>query len=422
MRESAEDGSDGMTTSGTLPPLAGLRVVEFAEQISAPFCGKLLAGLGADVIKVEPVVGDPLRDYGPFPDDLPHSERGGLFHYLNGGKRSVTLDLAPRSGERLALELARWADIVVTDGSLPASLRGLLTEEAARDPALIWTQVSVFGNDGPHASFVGGTLQAAAGSVAYHLGDPDRAPLMSPAREAEYWGGLQGCAATLAAVHSRERDGVGQGVEISSLEAISTLVGAHRDLRAVRFGGAITVGFGGDTPRQGYHGWLLPWVTLPCKDGYVTIISSSVRHWQRYLDEMEGQDWTSDPRIYNLDRPYIEEDLRFDTLDALQMQWLETKTKAELFDLFGRLPVPFQPVQTIAEVLDSDHMRHRKSLAPVRYPGGEAYAPGLPFRLPACVLSRAPAPRLGDDNRRVYCEMLGLKPNELVALGRAGII
>ncbi len=422
MRESAENGSDGMTTSGTLPPLAGLRVVEFAEQISAPFCGKLLAGLGADVIKVEPLVGDPLRDYGPFLDDLPHSERGGLFHYLNGGKRSVTLDLAPRSGERLALELARWADVVVTDGSLPAALRDLLAEEAARDPALIWTQVSVFGNDGPHASFVGGTLQAAAGSVAYHLGDPDRAPLMSPAREAEYWGGLQGCAATLAAVHSRERDGAGQGVEISSLEAISTLVGAHRDLRAVRFGGAITVGFGGDTPRQGYHGWLLPWVTLPCKDGYVTIISSSVRHWQRYLDEMEGQDWTSDPRIYNLDRPYIEEDLGFDTLDALQMQWLETKTKAELFELFGRLPVPFQPVQTIAEVLDSDHMRHRKSLAPVSYPGGEAYAPGLPFRLPACVLNPAPAPRLGADNRRVYCEMLGLKPNDLVALSRAGII
>ena len=380
MRESAVNGSDGMATNGTPPPLAGLRAVEFAEQISAPFCGKLLAGLGADVIKVEPVVGDPLRDYGPFPGDLPHPERGGLFHYLNGGKRSVTLDLAPRSGERLALELARWADVVVTDSSLPASLRGLLTDEAARDSALIWTQVSIFGNDGPHASFVGGTLQAAAGSVAYHLGDPDRAPLMSPAREAEYWGGLQGCAATLAAVHSRERDGLGQGVEISSLEAISTLVGAHRDLRAVRFGGAITVGFGGDTPRQGYHGWLLPWVTLPCKDGYVTIISSSVRHWQRYLDEMEGQDWTSDPRIYNLDRPYIEEDLGFDTLDALQMQWLETKTKAELFDLFGRLPVPFQPVQTIAEVLDSDHMRHRKSLAPVRYPGGEAYAPGLPFR------------------------------------------
>ncbi len=422
MRESAKNGSDGMTTNGTPPPLAGLRVVEFAEQISAPFCGKLLAGIGADVIKVEPVAGDPLRDYGPFPDDLPHSERGGLFHYLNGGKRSVTLDLAPRSGERLALELARWADVVVTDGSIPASLRDLLAGEAARDPALIWTQVSVFGNDGPHASFVGGTLQAAAGSVAYHLGDPDRAPLMSPAREAEYWGGLQGCAATLAAVHSRERDGAGQGVEISSLEAISTLVGAHRDLRAVRFGGAITVGFGGDTPRQGYHGWLLPWVTLPCKDGYVTIISSSVRHWQRYLDEMEGLDWTSDPRIYNLDRPYIEEDLGFDTLDALQMQWLETKTKAELFDLFGRLPVPFQPVHTIAEVLDSDHMRHRKSLAPVSYPGGEAYAPGLPFRLPACVLNPAPAPRLGADNRQVYCEMLGVEPSELVALSRAGII
>ena len=417
-----EDGGEGMTMDDAPRPLAGLRVVEFAEQISAPFCGKLLAGLGADVIKVEPVVGDALRDYGPFPDDLPHAERGGLFHYLNGGKRSVTLDLAPRSGERLALELARRADVVVTDGSLPASLREMLVETAASDPALVWTQVSVFGNDGPHASFAGGGLQAAAGSVAYHLGDPGRAPLTSPAREAEYWGGLQGCAATLAAVHSRERDGLGQGIDISSLESISTLVGAHRDLRAVRFGGAITVGFGGDTPRQGYHGWLLPWVTLPCKDGYVVIISSSVRHWQRYLDEMEGQDWTSDPRIYNLDRPYIEEDLGFDTLDALQMQWLETKTKAELFDLFGRLPVPFQPVQTIAEVLESDHLRDRNSLATLRYPGGEAYAPGLPFRLPACGLNSGPAPRLGADNRPVYCGMLGLSPHELGVLSRAGVV
>ena len=83
---------------GAPQPLAGLRVVEFAEQISAPFCGKLLAGLGADVIKVEPVGGDGLRDYGPFPGDLPHAERGGLFHYLNGGKRSVTLDAASSVG------------------------------------------------------------------------------------------------------------------------------------------------------------------------------------------------------------------------------------------------------------------------------------------------------------------------------------
>ena len=403
-------------------PLAGLRVIEVGEQIAAPFCGKLLAALGAAVVKVEPIGGDGLRGYGPFPGDVPHPERSGLFHYLNAGKQSVTLNIAKRSGMRLILDLVGQADVIVTDGSLRAPLREELTTLAASDPGLVWTEVSVFGNDGPHAGFAGGGLQAAAGSIAYHLGDPDRAPLTPPAREAEYWGGLQASAATLVALHSRSRDGRGQRVDISSMESMSTMVSAHRDLRAAKFGGAVTVGFGGDTPRQGYHGWLLPWVTLPCKDGYAVIMSSSVRHWQRYLDQMENQEWVNDPRIYNLDRAYIENELSFDALDALQMQWLATKTKAELFDIFGRLPVPYQPVHTIAEVLESDHLRQRESLEELRYPGGDGYAPRLPFQLPECDLTSGRAPRLGEHNGEVYCGMLGLRRDQLVALSRAGVV
>lgn len=406
-------------------PLARFSVVEVGQGIPVPFCGKLLADLGAQVIKVEPPQGDVMRRYGPFPGDIPHSERSGLFLYLNTSKLGVTLDLEKPTGRDLLSQLLEKADVLLHDVG-PASESPWRPEYgtlAGENPGLVVTAITVFGLRGPHAHYQGGSIQAVAGSVAYHLGDPDREPLVPPAQEGAYWGGIQGCAATLVALFARENTGQGQEVDISSLESLSTLLNAQRDLRAVKYGRSMTVGFGGDTPRQGYHGWLLPWVTLPCKDGYVVVMSSSVRHWQRYLDLMEGEDWTQDPRIRELDRDYIENDLGFDTLDAYQMGWLEQHTRKELLDMFGRIRVPFQPVQTMDEVVESDHLAHRGYFVEMEHPvAGQVKMPGIPFQLPRSPWQSKPAPQLGEHNQQVYCEMLGLSQRELVQLQQEGVV
>ncbi len=404
--------------------LTGIRVIEVGQNISTPFCGKLLTDLGAEVIKIEPLGGDALRTYGPFPGDWPDAEASGLFIYLNAGKKSITLDLSAPTGKRVTQSLLEEADVLLIDAG-DAKAAGWIPDWepiGKTNPKLIVTSVSVFGKAGPHAHYQGGGLQAAAGSVAYHLGDPDRTPLIPPVREAEYWGGLQACAATMTALYWRLSSGKGQEIDISTMESLSTLVNGHRDLRAVRHGMVASVGFGGDTPRQGYHGWLLPWVILPCKDGYVVIMSSSVRHWQRYLGLMDDQPWTADHRILNLDRQWIERKLGFDTLDAYQMQWLGQRTRKDLFHLFGKINVPYQPVHKIDEVVDSQHIRHRRFLKEVKIPGlGFIRMPGLPFHLPAAPAQTGPSPRLGEHNQEVLGGLLGLCRHECAAMRGGGI-
>jgi len=405
-------------------PLAGVKVVEVGTTIAVSFCGKLLADLGATVIKIEHPEGDPIRWYGPFPDDIPDLERSGLFLYLNTSKMGVTLNRETAIGRSLLSRAVEECDILIHDIGLGSEgkWRPDYALFSRKNPNLISTSMTVFGSAGPHSGYKGNGLQAAAGSVAYHMGDPGREPLGSPVREADYWGGLQGCAATLVALYARRNIGRGQEVDISSMESLSTLVNAHRDLRAVKYGKAVTVGFGGDTPRQGYHGWILPWVTLPCKDGYVVVMSSSVCHWQWYLDLMEDQEWARDPRIRDLNREYIENELGFDMLDTYQINWLEKHTKKQLFDMFGRIRVPFQPVHKIDEVVNSDHMAHREFLVNISHPeAGEVRMPGLPFKLPASPWVSSPSPRLGEHNDKFYCELLNLTPEDLSSLYKTGV-
>ena len=161
--------------------LGDVCVLDLSEDIAGPFCTKLLAGLGAEVIKVErPGSGDVSRGAGPFPAHAPDPEQSALFLYLNTGKKSLTLDIATQTGAVILQRLAQECDILV-ESFAPGYLEGLGLGYAALErlnPRLIYTSVSPFGQSGPYRDFKGSELVAQAmGALMHTIGLPDREPL-----------------------------------------------------------------------------------------------------------------------------------------------------------------------------------------------------------------------------------------------------
>jgi CoA:oxalate CoA-transferase len=176
--------------------LCGIRVLELGSGVSAEYCGKLLAGLGADVITVESPDGDPLRHEGPFPGGQPHLETSGLFLHLNTGKRSVIADAAQRDA------LLAGADVVVLSGRPSELVRQQLEPDRLRKryPRLVVTCVSAFGQTGPYVEYLGGELIAyALGGYMLLTGEPHRPPIKAYGRLVEYQAGAHAALGTIAA-------------------------------------------------------------------------------------------------------------------------------------------------------------------------------------------------------------------------------
>jgi len=211
--------------------LSVLRVLDLSEGVAGAYCARLLAGFGADVLKIErPAGGDPLRHHGPFPDDLPHSETGALHLYLNAGKRSVTLDMAQRSGAIMFRRLAEGAEVVVEDFP-PGYLTdlGLGYESLASiKPRLVMTSVTAFGQDGPYSGYKATnlTILVAGGQMAAS-GEPDSPPLTDGGHQAEYQAGLHAFAATAVAAFSADATEVGQHIDIAAMECLATMLEPH---------------------------------------------------------------------------------------------------------------------------------------------------------------------------------------------------
>ncbi|WP_197519023.1 CoA transferase, partial [Mycobacterium sp. 1482292.6] len=206
-------------------PLEGLHVVEIAGEISGPYAAKLLVDLGAEVIKIEPPAGDPLRRWGPFPTGLADPDRCGLFEYLNAGKHGATLDLSEGHDLASALELIAQAQVLIEDLP-PGTLKGwgLGIDDLQRiNPNLVILRISEFGQSGPsrHRPATALTLQAASGWVSTR--DPQRPPVQVGARIAEYVAGAYGALGALTALR-RPPGGRITEVDVAQLESlISTL-------------------------------------------------------------------------------------------------------------------------------------------------------------------------------------------------------
>ena len=208
--------------------LNGVRVVEWGSLVSAPFCGKVLAELGAEVIKVEPPgVGDEARQRGPFPAGQPHPERSGLYLFANLNKRGITLNLQAGPGRELLGRLLESADIFLENQPLA------LVEELGLDyaalkgqyPRLIVTSISPYGRSGPYRGYRGSDLTANAMSgLSFGTGHPHREPLTTPLHQAGYLAGVGAAFASIVALLGRDLTGRGQLVDVAEAQVIGTLL------------------------------------------------------------------------------------------------------------------------------------------------------------------------------------------------------
>jgi crotonobetainyl-CoA:carnitine CoA-transferase CaiB-like acyl-CoA transferase len=405
-------------TAGDLP-LSGFTVLELGEGVSAPFCGKLLADYGADVIKAEPPQGDPARRHGPFPDDSPHPEKSALFLYLNTNKRGITLDLSTASGARLLRRLVEEVDVLV-ENQPPARLEdlGLSSRElAVVNPRLIMVSVKPFG-EGPHGCWTATNLTSfASGGQMYLTGDPDREPLLTGGYQAEYQAGLNAFAATLAALLGLAVMEVGQHVEVSAMECQACALEIYLPDYAYRRSKALS-GRRGNT-NSAVIG------LYPCKDGYLGI-HAMARQFAALAQAMGREDLVTDERFHDV-RSRL---LHNDELEAELYAWAATQTRDEAYRRAGELRAPIAPALNLEEVLTSPQMGARRYFQEVDHPAaGRRVYPGPPFRLTDGSSAgdgwgwrAGRAPLLGEHNEEVFGELLGLERAGLVRLRAAGVI
>ena len=246
--------------------LAGLLVLELNKFVAAPFCGKLLAGFGAEVIKVEPPGGEPTRAWGPFKDYVPHPETGAPHLFLNTGKKGITLDPASDSGRELLVRLIAQSDIFLSDLE-PKTLDELHLDYPtlrAINPRLIMTAITFYGLKGPYRDFVASEMTGFAMSgYMFVSGDPGREPVKIAGNICQYHGGLQGLVGTMGAVFYRELTGEGQLVDVSITESLafetnSAVTWMNNGIMQTREGNRLQR----RSPAGNY-----PATTLPCKDG-----------------------------------------------------------------------------------------------------------------------------------------------------------
>ena len=266
------------------PALAGVKVLELSSFVAGPFCAKLLADMGADVVKVEPPdVGDESRRRGPFYGGIPGRDSSLLFIYLNTNKRGITVDVSTTRGREVLLELVKVADLLVED--LPSGAVEELGLDYARlaqvNPGLVCASITPFGRSGPYKDYKSYYLNSYhAGGDGYmlpggRLADqlyPEREPIKVGGYVGEYQVGLSAAIASVAALLSRMMDGQGQHIDVSKQETLVNLNAADMCQYPNR-------GYMED--RRHRHLYLYIGGLYRCKDGFWEMLVQSQRHWGR---------------------------------------------------------------------------------------------------------------------------------------------
>lgn len=368
--------------------LANCRVLEAGEGIVVPYAGGLLSGLGAEVLKVEPPGrGDRSRTFGPFPDDRPDPEASGLFHYLNAGKQSVRLDLATDAGQLALRENLPKFDILLIDG--PSAI----VHELRRDASLFAQGTSVvcvspFGLDGPYAAYSISEIVAQAGmGLLYITGEPDREPLQVGVPVAQYAAGQAAAAAALTAYLRRLRTGAGDFIDLAIQEAALAIM----EYAPVSWQFRHEV-----WPRRGNWG-SSAWGLYPVVDGHVGIISGMAESWQRFRRLIGG---------FLLDESADDSSARgthADPINAALLNWLEGKTKEEVYRLGQGQHLPFSYLARAGDILDSPQLKARGFLEAEALLGGRQFLmPGAPFQMESSPWRTGPAPRLGEHDGKAW--------------------
>jgi crotonobetainyl-CoA:carnitine CoA-transferase CaiB-like acyl-CoA transferase len=376
-----------------MPPLSGIRVIEFCQVAAGPFCGMLLADMGADVIKVESPEGDGLRQWPP----LTHGDSEN-FASLNRNKRSVMLDLKDPAQQEAARRLALSADVVVENfrPGVMAKL-GLGYDTLAKDrPALVYCSISAFGQTGPRSQEGGFdlTVQAISGVMSV-TGEADGAPVKCGVPIADFGAGLYAAFAIAAALHKSRRDGTGDHIDVSMLGSTlamaalqtSEYFGTRRD--PVKLGSA--------HPRNA------PYQAFRAKDGYFAMAAGNDRLWRAACAGIGRDELPDDARFLTTALRASNQAALRDLLEAE----FASRTVAELLRLFADAGVPCAPINSYSQVLQDPQVTHMGWVQPLELPGGtrtSTFASPLKMRRERFAVHRRP-PALGEHTREVLDEL-----------------
>ena len=393
--------------AGLLP---GVRVLDVGRRISGPYCGKILAQLGAEVIRVEPPEGDEARRMGPFPGDVANPESSGLFLAVNANKYGVTLDLSTSEGARKLRKLAETADILIENfGPGVMGDMGLGYEVLGKaNPGLIYTSITPFGTWGPYAGFKASDLvlfhiSGHAHELSGPVEDTDVEPaIRAGGHQAEFLPGMAAATATVMALYRKRITGLGCHIELSSFEAmvnqlISRLArcaygrpGRSRDLKETTESPMSVLGAVGGV--------------LLCNDGYVAISPREDAQWQRWLEVMGEPDWGTDERFAT--REAREENAS--ELWELLGRWSRQHSKQQIARWGQERRIPCFPVNNVEDLFKDEHLAQRGFFIEMSHPvAGALRYPGAAYRLANTRLPLAarPAPLLGQHNKQILVDM-----------------
>ncbi|MDP7102158.1 MAG: CoA transferase [SAR202 cluster bacterium] len=405
--------------------LDGIRVLEVADGVAGPFCAKLLAQYGAEVIKVEKPGVDSMsaRQWAGQRAPSPSSkEDAAFFLHLNADKQSVTLDLESEPGQAAFHDLASKSHIIVE--SLKPGIMGSLSigYDRLRDqtPGIVMTSVTPFGQTGPYKDFeyTELTVFAMGGGMARE-GIPERHPLMYGGEIAGYFAGTAAAAATVASCVGALMTGEGDWIDLSIMECMAGH--PHQIGRRAPFvyNGELDLR---REPRTSAAGGREPYAvgTFRCKDGHMSFLPLGPRMWPNIARMIGKSELTRDPR-------FVEPEDRVKNrieLEAIFQEWLDRHTRAEVFQATQEEGIPGGPVLTPPEIMADEHFKDRSFFRRIAHPefGTLAY-PGQPFKLSdAPGVEEMPAPGLGEHTRAVFSDVLRMNGSEIDGLRRRGVI
>lgn len=399
--------------------LAGVRVIEYADGIALSYCGKLLADMGASVIKVEkPKTGADMRGMGPFLNGEEDIEKSCVFFYNNTNKMSLTLDIERPEGQDVMKKLLEKADIFLKYGQPEwYEARGLGWDTLhALNPGLIVGSMTPYGESGPYKDYKANPLNVSHMSgmtTMYPLNSwPDltRCPTMQGANFEQYDPGTMAAVGVMAALYHKNNTGEGQYMELSEVEAVLQISGTENTTYPV---------YGYSQDRLGGKLAQIGSEEAECEDGYVCPYFVTVPEYMRSAEMFGRQDWLEDGWI----KDYATVLARMPEFRAEFLKWIQGKTRAEISDIAQSHKVSIGPVLTLREAMDMEQFKFREFFTDIEHPvWGEVKIISRPFIMHGTPISvDKAAPTLGEDNAAVL-EEIGFDAAKIKQLEADGII
>ena len=393
--------------------LEGIRALDFSRYAAGPYCGMLLADMGADVIKVEKPGGEEDRKLGPFApngDNIPY----GMI--LGRNKKGITLNLRSEKGKELLSNLLMKTDVVVHNFTAGSQEGKVLDYESlnAINPGIIVVSITGFGNTGPYAKrpCFDSIAQAMSGGMSY-TGFPGQPPTRAGAAYVDFGTGVHAALGTVLALYHRQRTGKGQMVDMAMLDVAVSFVASLGCAAEYKL-------LGYSREQIGNHSFYNLSDCFETKDGWVMISVIGNGLWSRFVTAMNRDDLKDDPNFSG-------DMIRFQNRHLLRpiiSDWMKERSTDEVVRLLEDARVPCGKVNSIAEMVDNPQVKAREMLVDVTYPNvGPVPLSGVPIKLsetPGGIETRAP--NVGEHNKDIYCGLLGITPDELSQLEEEGAI